>query len=142
MVHQKNKNQKIDGGGFHHVAMRVSDFDASVKFYKEGLGFKETIAWGQGDHRAMMLDTGDGNYLEIFSGGSAAAVTDGAYIHVAFRTGNCDQAIEQARQAGAEVTVEPKDVEIDSRPLKVKVRIAFCKGPSGEVIEFFQNETL
>ena len=30
-------NEKI-GGGFHHVALRANDFDATVKSYTEGLG--------------------------------------------------------------------------------------------------------
>jgi glyoxylase I family protein len=141
MKQKKNKNETIGGGGFHHVAMKVRDFDASVKFYTE-LGFKETISWGEGNKQAMMLDTGDGNYLEIFAGGSAEPATEGGYIHVAFRTDNCDQAIERAKKAGAEVTIEPKDVDIPSRPTLLKVRIAFCKGPSGEVIEFFQDRAI
>ena len=33
-------NKTISGGGFHHIAMRVRDFDASLKFYTEGLGFE------------------------------------------------------------------------------------------------------
>ena len=135
------QNATIGGGGFHHLAIRSRDFDASVKFYTEGLGFTEKIAWGEGDGRAVMLDTGDGNYVEVFAGGSNAPKPEGSVLHFALRTGNCDVAIERARAAGAEVTVEPKDVTIPSRPAPTPVRIAFCKGPDGEVIEFFQNET-
>jgi len=135
------QNAAIGGGGFHHLAIRCRDFDASVKFYTEGLGFTEKIAWGEGDGRAVMLDTGDGNYVEIFAGGPDAPKPEGAVLHFALRTGNCDAAIARARAAGAEVTVAPKDVTIPSRPAPTPVRIAFCKGPDGEVIEFFQNET-
>mgnify|MGYP000053010412 CR=1 FL=1 len=42
---------------------------------------------------------------------------------------------------GAEVTMEPKSLNIPSEPSETPVRIAFCKGPDGEIIEFFQNET-
>lgn len=135
------QNETIAGGGFHHVAIRVQDFDATIKFYTEGLGFKEKIAWGEGDKRAIMMDTGDGNYLEVFAGGSADAKPEGAIIHFALRTTNTDAAIKRARAAGAEITVEPKDVNIPSRPGPTPVRLAFCKGPDGEIIEFFQNET-
>ncbi|GEM_PF-6146594 len=41
----------------------------------------------------------------------------------------------------AKVTVEPKDVEIPSRPQPTPVRLAFFEGPDGEVIELFHNET-
>ena len=133
-------NEAIGGGGFHHLALRARDFDASVKFYTEGLGFVPRINWGEGDGRAVMLDTGDGSYLEIFAGGADEPKPEGAVLHFALRTSDCDTAIERARAAGAEVTVEAKDVEIPSRPEPLPVRIAFCKGPDGEVIEFFQNE--
>jgi glyoxylase I family protein len=133
-------NAKIGGGGFHHIAMRVRDFDASYRFYTDGLGFRQKIAWGQGNQRAAMLDTGDGNYLEIFAGGSDEPKPEGQLLHFALRTANTDQAVASARAAGAEITVEPKDVEIASMPV-TKVRLAFCKGPDGEVIEFFSNQT-
>ena len=88
----------------------------------------------------MCHATGDGNYLEIFAGGGEPK-PEGAVLHFALRTTDCDTAIERAREAGAEVTVEPKDVDIPSTPEPTPVRIAFCKGPDGEVIEFFQNAT-
>lgn len=133
-------NTAIGGGGFHHLAIKVRDFDATVAFYTEGLGFTEKIAWGEGDKRAVMLDTGDGNYVEVFSGGQDPSEASGAIIHFALRTTDCDAATERARAAGGEITVEPKDVEIDSRPTgPTPVRIAFCKAPGGEIIEFFQN---
>lgn len=132
-------NEKIGGGGFHHLAFRSKDFDASIKFYTEGLGFKKSIQWGEGDQRAAMLDTGDGNYMEIFAGGTKEQKPEGVLLHVAFRTNDCDKAINAARAAGAEVTVEPKDVALGSNPPK-PVRIAFCKGPDGELLEFFQEK--
>ena len=134
-------NATIGGGGFHHVAIRAHDFDASVKFYTEALGFTEKIAWGEDRGRAVMLDTGDGNYLEIFANGEEGSKPDGAIIHFAIRTNDVGAAIERARSAGAEVTVEPKDVEIKSRPQPTPVRLAFFKGPDGEIIELFDNET-
>lgn len=135
-----NKNKTIGGGGFHHVAIRVHDFEASIRFYKEALGFTEKIRWGEGDKRGIMLDTGDGNYLEIFAGGTKEPKPEGAILHFAFRTDNADAAIERARKAGMEVTVEPKSVDLQSTPGPTPIRIAFFKGPDGEVVEFFQNE--
>ena len=135
------RNKTIGGGGFHHVAIRAHDFDASVRFYGETLGFQQKIAWGEGDKRAVMMDTGDGNYLEIFAGGTQGAKAEGAILHFAIRTDDCDAALERARAAGVEVTKEPASLDIPSRPGPTPVRIAFFKGPDGEVIELFQNET-
>lgn len=134
------KNAVLGGGGFHHVAIRARDFEATVKFYTDGLGFTEKIAWGTDNHRAVMLDTGDGNYLEIFAGGSAEPKPEGALLHFAIRTSDCDAALRRAVAAGAVVTMEPKSLDIPSRPGPTPVRIAFCKALDGEVIEFFQNE--
>jgi glyoxylase I family protein len=136
----KGTNTTLGGGGFHHVAIRAHDFDASVRFYTQGLGFKEKIRWGIDKSRAVMLDTGDGNYLEIFANAAPGHKPEGAILHFALRTDNCDAALNRAREAGAQVTMESKDVDIDSTPHRTPVRIAFCKGPDGEIIEFFQNE--
>ena len=136
------KNATIGGGGFHHVAIRVADFDAAVKFYTEALGFTTKITWGEGNSRAIMLDAGNGDYMEIFAGGKAETPppSEGAILHFALRTTDCDAALNRARAAGAVVTMEPKSIDIQSKPHMTPVRIAFCKGPAGEIIEFFQNE--
>ena len=132
------------GPGFHHVAIRAFDFDTTLKFYADGLGFTRRYGWGEGDSRAAMLDTGDGNYLEVFAGGKRAHGEDapeGAILHFAIRVPDTDAAFAKALAAGARPTMEPKDVPIQG-DYPVMVRIAFCKGPDGEVIEFFQNEEL
>ena len=126
--------------GFHHIAMRVTDFDAAVEFYESGLGFSRTVWWGNDKSKAMLLHAGNGNYIEVFAGADEDAASAGAVIHFALRTDDCDAAIARAVAAGAEVTVPPKDVTIPSQPQPTPVRIAFCRGPSGETIEFFQNE--
>jgi len=132
-------NTVLGGGGFHHVALKVKDFDAAKNFYVDVLGFKEKISWGEGDKRAVMLDTGDGNYLEVFAGGTEPEER-GTVLHLALRTTRCDEVVARVRAAGAEITVEPKDVTIPSQPTPTPVRLAFFKGPAGEIVELFQNE--
>jgi glyoxylase I family protein len=116
----------------------VQDFDKSFSFYTEGLGLDPVHRWGEPGNRAVMLDTGDGSMIEIFEGRPAPVEPEGWYLHIALRTDNCDKAIEAARAAGGTVTVEPKDVDIPSEP-PYKVRIAFFKGPDGEILELFQE---
>ena len=146
-------NAAIHGGGFHHVALRVYDFDASMKFYIEGLGFKHAYGWGadgrangEPDSRAAMLDTGDGNYLEVFAGGTrkpGEPAPDGPFFHIAFRTTDTVAALERARAAGGVVTVEPKRVVPPHAEQPAKTfHIAFVLGPDGESVEFFDNDTL
>lgn len=123
--------------GFHHIALKVRDFDRAFAFYTKGLGFELSMEWGSGDGRAAMLKAGEGCVLELFAGGSDAP-TEGALIHFALVSDNVDEDLAKAVAAGAEVTIPPTDVDIPCEPVK-PVRIAFCKAPCGETIEFFQE---
>lgn len=133
-------NRVLGGGGFHHVAIRVVDFDASETFYR-ALGFEPVRAWGEAPKRAAMLDGGDGTVIEIFEGGAAEVtsegLSEGRIIHFALRAADCDAAHALAVAAGAVETVAPKTVCIPSRPEPLSVRLSFVRAPGGELIEFF-----
>ncbi|MCH8510026.1 MAG: VOC family protein [Kiritimatiellae bacterium] len=131
-------NQILGGGGFHHVALRVVDFDTSITFYQK-LGFVPVRNWGETPKRAAMLDGGDGTVIEIFEGGSPDVPSEGRIIHFALRAKSCDAAHALALQSGAVETMAPKDVDIPTKPVPYPVRISFVKSPSGELIEFFQE---
>ena len=107
------------------------------------MGFTPAIEWGEAPRRACMLDTGDGNYLEIFERDpvEGGVVSEAAILHFCIRTDDCDATLERARAAGAEITVEPKSVTIEGT-LTTEVRLAFFKGPDGEICELFQNDVL
>lgn len=135
----KGTNMILGGGGIHHVSMKVQDFDSSVKFYTEVMGLKQTYYWGEGNSRAVMLDTGDGAFIEIFAGGEQGEKLEGAFAHIALKVTKCDEIIETVRKAGMQVTKESIDIIIPSVP-PLPVRIAFFKGPDGELIELFQNK--
>lgn len=132
-------NKKIKGCGFHHVSMKANDLEKSIKFYTEALGFVEKVSWGEAPKRTVLLDTGDGNYFEISQADTDIVNEEGVFRHLALRTNNCAAALARARAAGAEVTVETRDVNLRTDP-PIPIRIAFFKGPDGELIELFQNE--
>jgi glyoxylase I family protein len=139
------------GNCFHHVAIRAIDFDATVKFYVEGLGFRLHFPFavpGRID-RAAFLDAGDGRFVEVFGQGSnvqsegrrrepGEARTEGALLHFCLRAADTDASYARAMAAGATSRVEPGTRRISEDPL-VEVRIAFVEGPNGEVIEFLQS---
>lgn len=125
--------------GFHHLAVKAHDFDASLKFYTEGLGMKVAITWGEGDKRAAMLDAGNGNFIELFAGGPAEPRPEGVLLHFALRTDDCDGMFARGIAAGGQEHIAPKDFTIDGKPEPKHVRIAFVKGLDGELIEFFQS---
>ena len=96
---------------------------------------RSTAAW----HYA--LDTGDGNYLEIFEREQPTAPlpenTEAPILHFCFRTDDCAKAVQRAREHGAKVTTEPK-MPAPFLAQNVEATIAFIEGPDGELCEFFQ----
>ncbi len=131
-------NEIIKGMGFHHVALKTADFDASCKFYTEGLGMKLYAAWGEGDNRAAMLDLGDGGILELFAGGTTEDAANARFFHFAMKVDDVDAAYETALKAGAKPKSAPVVVPISSEPVKLTLNCAFVYGPSGEELEFFR----
>ena len=129
-------NKKIPDIGVHHLALSAVDFDKSIKFFTEGLGFEIVAEWGEGSGRAAMLDIGNGSHFEIFANGNSNEQQNEKFAHFAFATSNPDSAYENALAAGAVSHIEPKDV-IGVIP-NMPIRIAFVKGPDGEVLEFFK----
>ena len=131
-----NKKPKITG--MHHVALKckgLQEFEKTVQFYHELLGLPVARTWGEGENSAVMLDTGAGLF-EIFANGTDL-LGAGALRHLALEVEDTDACVEAVRAAGYEITVEPKDIVISSNP-PYPARIAFCIGPVGEELEFFQ----
>lgn len=135
-------NPVLGGGGIHHVALKTKNWDASVAFYKDVLGFAEKITWAYPDgNRAGMFDTGGGSYLEIFENQTETPAVGGVLFHLAIRTNHVAHITDRVRAAGCKITVEPKDVTIQTTNGAglIPVRLAFFEGPNGEVWELFEN---
>ncbi len=127
--------------GIHHVALKcdgTAEFEKTLHFYQDVLGLEPVRSWGEGENAGAMLSTGDG-LLEIFASGRK--LPQGAIRHFALRTERVDDCVAAVRAAGYPITVEPKDIVIASNP-PFPARIAFCTGPVGEEIEFFQEQAL
>ena len=140
------KNSTLGGGGFHHVAVKVHDYEAAVKFYT-AIGMTPSLEWGEGETRGVMLDAGDGNYVEVFAGGEPGPKPTwgegAAVIHFCIRTDDVDAATKAAAAAGGTVTREPSDVTIgNAGGRQVKTRLSFVQAPGGEVVEFMSSPGL
>ena len=121
--------------GLHHVSLKCGtkeEFEKAKDFYLNLLGFSAVREWPEG----IMIDTGFGQ-IEIFSNGPGIR-TKGALRHIAFATDSADEMAAKVKAAGYEVFIEPKDIVIRSDP-PYPARMAFCFGPLGEEIEFFQE---
>ena len=134
------KNPVIQGCGAHHIAIQTRDWDASLTFYKDVLGMEVIAEFGSPERKVVLLDMGDGSHMELFqptasSPAAEDAIPNDPVTHFALATTDIHAAVEHVRQAGAEVTLEPRDVSLGA----LNATIAFFRGPSGEVIEFFQT---
>ena len=121
--------------GIHHVSMKCQgqeEYDRAVAFYGRILGLEKAREWKGG----IMFDTGSG-LIELFQS-EEDQLPKGTIRHFAFAAADVDACARAVRAAGYEVFIEPKDIEIASQPA-FPARIAFCKGPLGEEIEFFQE---
>lgn len=134
-----NKNQAIAGLGTHHIAVQTRNWDESEKFYTDVMGMKKIIQFGSAERRIALYDIGDGSHMELFEPTADSpkpndkAVND-PVTHFALTTTDIETAVKRVRQAGMEITTEPKTLDLGH----LNITIAFFTGPSGEVIEFFQ----
>jgi catechol 2,3-dioxygenase-like lactoylglutathione lyase family enzyme len=125
--------------GFHHTALRVVDFDACLAFY-HGLGLTTARSWGESPRRGAMLDAGDQRYVEVFEGGDPDAPAEARMAHIALRTADCDATHAKALELGATERLAPVSKHIPSIEGDFPVRLSFVFSPTGEIIEFFQND--
>ena len=140
--------------GFHHVAIRAADFDATIKFYSEGLGCTvryEFSVPGRIDCAAF-LDAGDGRFIEVFGPASMVQAegrrrapdeepTEGALLHFCLRVADVEASYARALAAGAVSRIPPRVANLAGEP-PAEVHIAFVTGPNGEVIEFLKSDQL
>jgi glyoxylase I family protein len=134
------KNSVIHGCGAHHIAVQTRDWDVSLNFYRDVLGMEVIAEFGSSDRKIVLLDMGDGSHMELFQPTVSSPAAEDAspndpLTHFALATTDARAAVEHVRQAGGEITLEPTDVVLGD----IMATIAFFKGPSGEVIEFFET---
>ena len=138
------KNTIIPGCGIHHISIRTHSWDDSIHFYRDVLGMSVVAVFGPPDRPMALLDIGDGSHIELAgstqdsSTQTIAAKEEASWqnpiAHLALVTTDTRKSVECVRQAGFEITVEPRSVDLNG----MGVTIAFVKGPNNEEIEFFQ----
>ncbi|GHO48936.1 VOC family protein [Ktedonospora formicarum] len=128
-----------------HIALRVADYDQSVRFYTGTLGFELETEWTLGEAapglRFAYVRLGSFK-IEIIGDGQltpAPATVDipdhlsrSGFIHLCLRVENLNDTLAELRRRGVEVFVEPFDVE------PISQHLALIKDNSGNVIELAQ----
>ncbi|MGQ4680267.1 VOC family protein [Paenibacillus polymyxa] len=138
--------------GLAHVAIQARDYQATIAFYTEVLGFKRGHHWSLPSFRiqeaSMLISPDQRTCLEIFDndavipaqGKKAASEEDivhGALLHLAFYVNNVDEIYQKALVHGARTFVEPNQLTLGEPPLVVTN--ALVHSPNGEVIEFIED---
>jgi glyoxylase I family protein len=159
-------NRMLGAGGIHHTAIRTRDWDRTLAFYEQVLGFHVKLAWqevlGSMDERLgadasrprnqrwAYLDSGDGTCIEVFEdanfnpppAGTDPTNTPGSpIVHVGIRTARLDHVWAAARSFGGGLGDGPTayTLHTTSGQGPIVVRLAFVQGPSGEWIELIEN---
>lgn len=101
-----------------------------IYFYHYLLELPILIKWDTGIHLDCFKSC-----IEIFLDGTKS-VGEGCIRHFAFETDYVDKIVEKVRNAGYKVSVEPKDVDMQTDPV-FPIRVAFVEGHLHESIELF-----
>ena len=147
-------SRPIGAAPLMHVAVLCEDVDKSLAFYRDGLGFSARYEWTKStsetgqvvyDARGVYLELGGHTYMELFPGGSADVdSSSGPMHHIAIIVPDVDEAYRKCLASGGREfpmeawTGEPASVVLNGEP-EVKCRVAFIKGPSGELIELYDQ---
>jgi catechol 2,3-dioxygenase-like lactoylglutathione lyase family enzyme len=128
-----------------HVAIRVPDYDETISFYTNKLGFQLGAEWTLRDAvpglrlayvrlGAFMIEViGDAEPAPVPATVDIGAhLSRSGYIHLCLRVEDLDGTLAELEARGVEILAEPFDVE------PIGQRLALIKDNSGNVIELAQ----
>ncbi|NLT58733.1 MAG: VOC family protein [Clostridiales bacterium] len=128
--------------GTHHISLKPADrasFEETLHFYRDLLELELLHRWDRPDGSGFaMLSTGN-SLLEVVEGGAPDKAPVGSIDHFALSTTQVDVLVERVQAAGYDITLAPRDGALGTTP-PTPIRIAFCRGPIGELIEFFHEK--
>lgn len=136
----ESENRTTTARGIHHVTVQTLKWDKSLHLYRDILGMTLVVEFGSPERKVVLLDTGNGSHVELVQSVAETLPPDKKagncpIVHFALATSDARAAAERVRQAGYDITMEPKDVDLNG----LKATVAFFEGPSGESVEFFET---
>ena len=119
---------------FVHTAIRVSDIEASKRFYIDGIGLEAKREF-TGDDGVLNFYVGghEGAQIQFKSDpGSEAEVRPDGVDHLAISVENVDRMVSQlSAEMGYTVVQEPTDMD--------EIRFAYVEDPDGYRVELIQS---
>jgi catechol 2,3-dioxygenase-like lactoylglutathione lyase family enzyme len=121
--------------GISELVLEVSDLDAARRFYRDLLGFEETL-YGEGREGRYWYLVGDSARLGLWTPQvGLAGGRGGAHVHFAFHVadGEIDALMERLGRSDMEVGVEG--------PIQLGPgRAVYLTDPDGNVVEFWSQD--
>jgi catechol 2,3-dioxygenase-like lactoylglutathione lyase family enzyme len=121
--------------GISELVLEVSDLEAARAFYRDLLGFEETL-YGEGREGRYWYLIGETARLGIWTPQTGlAGGRGGAHVHFAFHVDDpqIDRLLERISRAGAEVEIEG--------PVQLGPgRAIYVTDPDGNVVEFWSQD--
>lgn len=122
--------------GIAHVALRCTDIDRSIAFYRDIFGFREMFRLNQDDGRLWLvyMHVTDTTYLELFPDGDGREVPGKdatGFNHLCIETGDIDAAVALLVEHGIPL-VKPLTTGRDNN------RQCWIDDPDGNRIEIME----
>jgi lactoylglutathione lyase len=96
--------------GLGHVAIRISDLDAALAFYRDGLGFREAFRLDRDDEPWIVyLQVAPERFVELFPGGepNSRAGNEVGYVHLCLTVDEIWATVEELSTRGVVFDGEP-----------------------------------
>ncbi|HUG49064.1 MAG TPA: VOC family protein [Candidatus Limnocylindria bacterium] len=141
--------------GIHHAAVNVSDWDRSVAFYRDVLGFELIFQDGSASGRELDQNTKLANvqlrfgmvragetlfeliqYEHPSPGPNDGSINDTGRTHLCFRVADIEAAYAELSERGVRFNGRP--LHIDSGPL-AGCAFAYFPDPDGVLLEIFED---
>lgn len=121
-----------------HVGIRVSDMDRSIQFYSDVLGFclRDRVKLGEKVELAFLKTAESNCEIELVAGEQEGIALEGRVHHLAFTVEGIESIIERLKENG--VTL----LDSGTREVLGGIKIAFFRGPDGELLELFQPKAI
>ncbi|WP_324677907.1 VOC family protein [Hymenobacter sp. GOD-10R] len=124
-----------------HIGLRTTDYEGTIQWYTEKLGFRTLKKWTVGDLQlAFLAPANDDNFwIEVLSSATASTQQDlsqsiiSGFQHFCLEVENVEETLAVLRDRGVKVLREPFDVPLIGK------RCGFVADLHGNVIEFAAN---